>query len=405
MFSAARVSTLPGANNQVSYQVILVDTVKGFDDTKTTYSVKSAGIYFIHMSAGVPAYQKLSYSLRNASSSPNILLNHTSFDGEIVTSREDIQFLPTSEKLHTSSSHTLYSDTMLQTSWSGFKIDDVMNMKVIFRVARTTSYAVMDTYLPFDQLLINVGQAWDSCNNQLVIPTSGIYFLSFSSASVENTIHRVLLFINEENTFRTFILNTFSGTDVSSNSVILKLNASDIVKLYLTQGPIYSDINYQTSFLGFLYEPTAGQAIAWTLSFPYNLHSYLYGPTNVNFTEVLLNEGSAWDSIGGFVRVPTSGLYYLKLSGTSWPVEYQFNLILSVNGNILMNVMEKINVIRTSVNLRSRSIITHLKEGDQLVVFVPAGYNAYSVKYDVTFVGFIVQPDATTQVKQRFTGK
>ena len=55
-----------------------------------------------------------------------------------------------------------------------------------------------------------------------------------------------------------------------------------------------------------------------------------------------------------------------------------------------MNVMEEFNVIRTFVNLRSRSIITHLKEGDQIVVSVPARYSSYSVKCDVTFVGFIV---------------
>ena len=397
---------LSGASNRVPYELILADTVDGFDDTRSTYTVQSAGFYFIHMSAGVPAYQMLDYKLNNASSAPNILLTHTSFDGEIMTSREDIQYISANQILYTSSNYTLYSDTMLQTSWSGFKIDDVMNTKVIFRVARTTSYSAINSYLPFDKLLINVGQAWNSCNNQLIIPTSGIYFLSFSSASVENTRHFLELRVNENGKARTVInANIFDGIDVSSQSILLKLNVGDVVKLYLTNGPVYSDNNYQTSFAGFLYEQTISQEITWALTFPYNKDTFAYGPINVNFTEILLNEGSAWHSDIGRVRIPVSGLYYLKLSGLSFPVEYKFNLILSVNNQILMNVMEKINFIKDSINLRSRSLITHLNEGDELQVSIPSGYNIYSYRHDVLFAGFLVYTDIITALKTSHASK
>ena len=406
MFSTARDSVLPGPYERVPYELILADTVNGFDDTKTTYTTKSAGFYFIHMSAGVPAYQMLGYKLNNASSAPNILLTHTSFNGEVMTSREDIQYILANQTLYTSSSYTLYSDTMLQTSWSGFKIDDVMNTKVIFRVARTTSYSTINSSLPFDKLIINVGKAWDSCSNQLVIPASGIYFLSFSSASVANTRHGLELRVNGLVKVRTFIYaNIFDGIDVSSHSILLKLNVGDIVKLYLSAGPVYSDNNYQTSFAGFLYDPFVNQEIAWTVTLPINTATYLYGPMNVNFTEILLNEGIAWHSDTGRVRVPVSGLYYLKLSGMSWPAEYKFNLILSVNNQILMNVMEKIDLIRTHANLRSRSLITHLSEGDELLVSIPTGYNIYSFGHDVLFAGFLVHADIIADFKTSHSSK
>ena len=154
MFSAARISVLPGENNRLPYDIILADIVDGFDDTVTTYTVKSADFYFIHMSAGLPAYQMLDYTLNDASSAPNILLTHTSFDGEIVTSREDVQYIPANSTLYVSSSYSLYSDSMLQTSWSGFKIEDVINANVIFCVARTTNYATVDSYLQFDKMII-----------------------------------------------------------------------------------------------------------------------------------------------------------------------------------------------------------------------------------------------------------
>ena len=395
VFSAARISVMPGGKDRVPYEVILADTVDGFDETITSYTVKSAGFYFTHMSAGVPAYQMLDYTLNNASSTPNILLTHTSFDGEIVTSKEDIQYIPANTTLYISSRYSIYSDSMKQTSWSGFKIDDVINTKVIFRVARTTSYTTVGSYMEFDKLIINVGQAWDACNNQLIIPMSGIYFLAFSSASVKNTRHDLHLNVNGALIARTFIYaNVFNGTDVSSNSVLLKLSEGDIVKLYLlNEGPVYSDSNYQTSFAGFLFELSADQTVAWTLTFPYGVQTYLYGPTNVNFTEILLNDGSPWHSDIGRVRVPVSGLYYLKLSGISWPADYKFNLILSVNDQILMNVMEKIDTIKIGCNMRSRSLITHLSEGDHLLVSIPAGYNAYSIYNDVIFAGFLINAD------------
>jgi hypothetical protein len=78
VFSAARTNTLPGAYDQVPYDVILEDTLAGFNAAKTTYTVKSAGFYFMHLSAGVPRNQKLNCAIRNATSTPNVLLNHTS---------------------------------------------------------------------------------------------------------------------------------------------------------------------------------------------------------------------------------------------------------------------------------------------------------------------------------------
>ena len=45
------------------------------------------------MSADVPAYMRLGYTLRNASSTPNVILTHSTFDGESVTSCDDIQYV------------------------------------------------------------------------------------------------------------------------------------------------------------------------------------------------------------------------------------------------------------------------------------------------------------------------
>jgi hypothetical protein len=178
------------------------------------------------------------------------------------------------QELYVSSDYTLYSDGMMQTSWSGFKLDDVINMEVVFRAARVTSIinSPINAAIPLDKLIINIGQAWDACNSQLVVPKTGIYFLSWSAASFSNITHVIELQVNGAVKSRSFIYTSYPGSDTSSQALLLPLNTGDVVKLILTDflqlTSIYSDMNYQTSFSGFLYEPVHGQAVAWSLTLP-----------------------------------------------------------------------------------------------------------------------------------------
>ena len=394
VFSVARYSPV-GANERVPFDTVLVDTTSSFDETKAVYTARSSGFYFFHMSAGVPAYQRVNLALHNASSIPNLILTHTTLDGELVMSRDDIQYVSENQSVYLSSDYPLYSDSLLQTSWSGLRLNEFMSPLVLFRAARTSSYEIVDSNILYDKLLINVGQVWDQCNNQLVVRQAGIYFLSWSTASVPDSIHISELQLNGISVVRLPINNGYySGSDTASQSVLLALNAGDLVTIFLHNGSAYSDSSYQTSFSGFLYEPYHGQKVAWSLGFPYSLdnHTYAYGPADIIFTNILLNEGLAWNISTGILTIPLSGLYYLKLSGVSYPLQYKFNLGLSVNGQLLMNVMDKTSSsLRTKYyTLRSRSLITRLQQGDKLVVSVPAGYNTASDQNELLFVGFFI---------------
>jgi hypothetical protein len=76
-FAAARKSPLPYASGAVSYPERILDTKQAFNDsTNAFYVIKTPGFYFIHFSAGVPGYQFVNYALRDASSTPNIILTH-----------------------------------------------------------------------------------------------------------------------------------------------------------------------------------------------------------------------------------------------------------------------------------------------------------------------------------------
>jgi hypothetical protein len=43
--------------------------------------------------SGLPAYERLNYAMHGAPSTPNVLITHTKYDGETVTSRDDIQYV------------------------------------------------------------------------------------------------------------------------------------------------------------------------------------------------------------------------------------------------------------------------------------------------------------------------
>jgi hypothetical protein len=135
-------------------------------------------------------------------------------------------------------------------------------------------------------------------------------------------------------------------------------------------------VNYQTSFLGFLYEPIAGNKAAWSLGF----NGQAYGPTTIPFNSLLLLEGVTWNSSTRQLTILTAGTYYLKLSGVAYPLTYMFRMGLIVNSQPepLMSVMDEVtSPIRTHYYTeRTRALITTLQQGDTLEVGVPAGYEA-----------------------------
>jgi hypothetical protein len=192
----------------------------------------------------------------------------------------------------------------------------------------------------------------------------------------------------------------FNGVDMSSHSLVLQLNAGDTLSLFSNPSgrsssgasASYSDASYQTSLTGFLYEPVHGQNVAWSLGFTYGVELTVYGPATVNFTTVIVDTSSAWNSSTASLRVPVAGLYYLKLGGTT-TTGYRLNMVLSVNNNPLMSVMDKMfNTCSQYWNSRSRSIITRLQQGDILTVSVPNGYAAWNLWTELVFAGFLISP-------------
>lgn len=117
------------------------------------------------------------------------------------------------------------------------------------------------------------------------------------------------------------------------------------------------------------------------------------GPIDkVVWDNVIHEEGFNWQSSTSEVVIPVSGLYYVKLAGNSLQGDYKFNIILTLNGQPLMNAMEKVSVLGEHENLRNRALIHRFGEGDILTVSLPAGYQIFGENTDTIFSGFLLTP-------------
>ncbi len=271
------------------------------------------------------------------------------------------------------------------------RLDVLMSPLILFRAARTSPQQIqINGTVTLDKMLINVGGGWDACNSRFVAPQDGVYFFSWSSASGYGGYGGTHLLRNNVTLVDSQIGNGFyNGSDTASHSILLQLNSGESISLIVSYTSVYSDANYQTSLLGFLYEPIFVTKVAWSLAF----NGAAYGPTKIPFNSILLLEGITWNSATSQLTIPTTGTHYLKLSGIPFPRTYKFKMGLVVNSQPrpLMSVMEEIDTVRThSYTVRTRALVTSLREVDTVEVSVPTGYEAGHDQNTVMFAGFLI---------------
>jgi fucose 4-O-acetylase-like acetyltransferase len=108
----------------------------------------------------------------------------------------------------------------------------------------------------------------------------------------------------------------FNGIDMSSQSLMLQLNAGDTLSLFVKtfwHQQLRSISQLQRCQLPnvtdglFVRAHSRSQCcmVAW---FPYGTSLTIYGPTNINFTTVFVDTSSAWNSSTASLRVPVQDL-------------------------------------------------------------------------------------------------
>ena len=206
-------------------------------------------------------------------------------------------------------------------TWTLWALGLAMKTHVSFMLGRTSSFVGSSDRVDFDSVVLDEANGWNGKARQYVVKATGIYSLSLATACPARKDNDFKLYINGQQQFYNYCdnINHAEETVTTSRNLMILLTKDDV--LYLTADSFkglsyfggYSDATLQTSFSGFLYDPFHGCPVAWSVARTSSLKSTA-GPLDpVDFDQVLVNVGRAWNSLNK-AECTTSGTYIVYLN-------------------------------------------------------------------------------------------
>lgn len=390
-------SSIATDEDPVRFQHVGVDVAEAYDPVAGKFYAMRPGIYWAAISAGAPATNgAVRFQLyRGEDLIGSVDRQSTSANGVDTLSRDIMVSMKQFQTLHMRSylGNGLYSDTGHQTSLSLFRLSELMKTDIFFSVARQKNAdGQTSQIIPFPEVLINEGKAFDVVNHYFKVPQDGIYFFSYSIGAVTATKADVMLRYNvnlvgalERNS------TTHNGHDIMSRATMMRATKGTLIFVSLPQdAEVYSNLkDRHTSFSGFLYEPVHGQQVAWSVYKNIQWSDDLFH--HVRFEVTLLNEGGGWKSQGHYFRCPVAGVYYMTFTvGAMAGKRVHVNLV--VNGQRVADI-ERSATNHNGVDVLSRSLVVEL--GADSLVYLEAEPNTaiFSNKERHTsFTGFLLYP-------------
>ena len=195
-----------------------------------------------------------------------------------------------------------------------------------------------------------------------------------------NTVFRIVYECND---------NT-CGTETLSRSYLLRINKGDEIAVYLETGALFSDIRYQMSFMGFLYEPeTEGsmKAIAWSLSL---LEKDFGHRRPLHFvSKPPDSEGGGWNPTTHTYQITSSGYYFIHISAIkTYNITLEMQLVL--NDHVVATIYEGARIGKNGKVTRARDVILYLNLNDVLHINLSDDYKLFDINDEklFTFIGF-----------------
>ena len=285
------------------------------------------------------------------------------------------------------SNGTTRSDSLRQTSWSAFLLDNLVYPLIAFCV-RPPAGLIAKTNSKYDFSVINfnVGYAWNSTTEKFTAPRAGVYVFSVSFSRPAGTGERVDVYVNNAIMQRIFIYsNNHNGYFMTGKTLACLLSAGDIVYLDFLSEQLYSDDYYITSFAGFLYEPLHSQKVIWSVHKTSSTNGQ-FSP--LPFDIVSVNVGNGWNTATNTFVVPYAGIYQLHLTVTSLylaAVDYR----LMWNGVAYVSILSAA-AIYDSVTTRSTSIMIQASVSDAFHIATISPTNLFGYNCETSFTGYLI---------------
>ena len=381
-FSVALNISLSGWSTPIQFNDVIVNELSAYDVTRASFIAPSSGLYWFHISVGTVPFTDCDVRLAGGYQMPNVLRTSNEQTQLDTTSRDDLQWLDEQEKRYVVSDFSLYSDSMYQTSWSSFSLQAASDPVVAFSVGLTSTFFTTggDKVILFDIVLTDTFKRWNIQSGEYVTPLTGVYFIAITTGAVKGTGHQVLLRVGGLNQFGLSLTSSsHNGTDLLSRSGLIQVNNENsplsLVLLSSTSSAaVMGDARYQTSLMGFRYEPTEDRTAAWSV---YRSAS-ITGPIDrLPFDTVLINIDGVWNSQYHYGVITMPGVYYLTISACM-AAYTQLDMRLALNSTSYPARLFRNATQHNGLDTRSRAMLLRLVVGDIIYVELVSSGQVYS---------------------------
>ena len=378
------------------FDTFTVDVRSEFNLSSGVFRAPKGGIYVIHISANAwPTWYMDVYLEIDGQCHADNDLSYNKFPQRPETSGRAFMMKFESGWISRYKIHwgPIYSDNQgLQSSWTMFRLDDVMYPLISFSVTSTRTYITAMGIVPFDITYVNQGNGWNNETNEFIAPIRGTYFLSLTTQSYTSLRHIVEIQVNRVPLTLVTANNSNQFTDIFSNTFLVSLSSNDTVRIFLQEGYVgWGSVGFCDSlnFIGFLYKPIHGMQVAWSV----HRTTSGVGPLEpFRFDYVMVNIGFGWSNANNILTVPISGVYYLNINANKVPSR-KLNMQIMWNSKPYANLFAD-HTYHNGTETRGRAILTNLEQGDRLHIKLWNETEVYSDSYKQTsFSGFLLYPN------------
>ncbi len=403
-FSVTRNTTweVASSNHRVTFDKVLVNDGDAFDITASHFIVPHTGLYWIHVSVGIPTNTSAYVTVHGTQWPIDIIRYHSTFNvTPSVTSRDALVQLEAGAQLWLTSNSSIYSDELYMTSFNGFLLNTIVvnNILTAFSVGKSKSQAYNCSNMlenddivgkvTFDVTHIDTHDAWNTTGSEYIAPVNGTYIVSLTSGirAFTDQALRVSGGYCELNLCGVLLSHTgadYQEDDVISSTFVMPMTAGD--RLYIgfqcVSGArlktVHSEGDFQTTLAGFIYAPHV-RPVCWMLVFA---RSYELGTKTVE-EPLLFRSTMRLNDLGWTVNkylyrdfvTPGHGIYYIHMSLTILyhleEVEQEYlssvKLELIVNGSSIGGIQHiKMVMFNSTTVTSSKTIIARLKLNDRM---------------------------------------
>ena len=358
------------------------------------------GVYFNSFSVGISRNRMVHFRAADAANFTygNIIRSSTHHQASETLSRSFLVELNGSDILLTAATGNVFdTSTYLMTSWSGYRMNSVLNLQEAFSVERTSPLSQPGP-VSFDRHLVVVGGGLGPDGGHFTVTTPGIYLFSLSIGITDdsNSI-QVSLRVNDQTELllhRSDIV--LDGLDTLSQTALLQLSSGDVVGVNLDHGHLEnSEEDAVTSFTGFQYEPSINLRVAW---FSYRTepwqasHGTSFNP--ITFDSVSINEGDAYNTSSHTVVLPYSGVYFVHVS-VGVVTERKMWIQIRHNG-VNIGSVARLDDQQPWEDVVSRGVMFEGEEGDTVHLWADAcptcALFSTPTGKETTFMGMLISP-------------